>query len=199
MLLKQFTNYIQASMCIEANILAVPIPRPSAMIAALSVSGLTTDESTFAGFLPKHTSSRKERLQLSANQKATQIFFVPPHILQDFLKKLRQSLGTLGRCVIPGEMTKIHKDFILTLNAHLDLLHSDLKYVFNPLSFKTLPLQTSFQHFSPRTLPLCHNFALPPHTHPPALPPHTDPPALPLLNPNVFSQPSSYSIGVVQC
>ncbi|KAL8153933.1 hypothetical protein V2J09_011693 [Rumex salicifolius] len=100
-----------ASMCIEANILVVPIPGPSAVIAALSASGLPTDEFTFAGFLPKHNGSRKERLQLSANQTATQIFFVPPHKLQKFLEETSSIFGDSRRCVIAREMTKIHEEF----------------------------------------------------------------------------------------
>lgn len=100
-----------ARLCIEANILVVPIPGPSAVIAALSASGLPTDEFTFAGFLPKHAGSRKERLLLSANQAATQIFFVPPHKLQQFLEETSLIFGDSRQCVIAREMTKIHEEF----------------------------------------------------------------------------------------
>ncbi|KAG7020486.1 rsmI, partial [Cucurbita argyrosperma subsp. argyrosperma] len=61
--------------CVNASIPVVPIPGPSAVIAALSASGLSTDEFTFVGFVPKHAASRRERLMVSANEEATQIFY----------------------------------------------------------------------------------------------------------------------------
>lgn len=45
------------------------------------------------GFLPKHNSSRKERLILSANESATQIFFIPPHKLSQFLEEAAAIFG----------------------------------------------------------------------------------------------------------
>ncbi|KAK6938875.1 Tetrapyrrole methylase [Dillenia turbinata] len=65
----------------------IPIPGPSALVTALSASGLTTDEFSFVGFLPKHAGSRSERLMVAANGSATQIFFVPPHKLHQFLEE----------------------------------------------------------------------------------------------------------------
>lgn len=89
----------------------VPVPGASALVAALSASGLPTDEFTFVGFLPKHAASRKERLLLSANQAATQIFFVPPHKLHQFLEEASSIFNDLRRCVIAREITKIHEEF----------------------------------------------------------------------------------------
>lgn len=100
-----------AKLCIEGKINVVPVPGPSALVAALSASGLSTDEFTFVGFLPKHATSRRERLLLSANQTATQIFFVPPHKLHQFLEETSSIFSDLRRCVIAREMTKIHEEF----------------------------------------------------------------------------------------
>ncbi|KAF5947786.1 hypothetical protein HYC85_013743 [Camellia sinensis] len=58
-------------LCVDENIPVIPIPGPSAFVAALSTSGLATDEFTFVGFLPKHAGSRKERLIVSAKEVAT--------------------------------------------------------------------------------------------------------------------------------
>ncbi|KVH98413.1 rRNA small subunit methyltransferase I [Cynara cardunculus var. scolymus] len=58
-----------------ANISVIPIPGPCAFVAALSASGLSTIEFTFVGFLPKNASARRERLMVSANEAATQIFY----------------------------------------------------------------------------------------------------------------------------
>lgn len=45
------------------------------------------------GFLPKHAGTRKERLSVSANEATTQIFFVPPHKLCQFLEETSALFG----------------------------------------------------------------------------------------------------------
>ncbi|KAM3710717.1 hypothetical protein ACJW31_01G052300 [Castanea mollissima] len=100
-----------AKLCVDENILVVPIPGPSALVAALSASGLATDEFTFVGFLPKHAGSRRERLMVSANEMMTQIFYVPPHKLHQFLEETSLHFGDSRQCVIAREMTKMHEEF----------------------------------------------------------------------------------------
>ncbi|KAK9270654.1 hypothetical protein L1049_026236 [Liquidambar formosana] len=100
-----------AKLCVDKNIPVIPIPGPSALVAALSASGLATDEFTFVGFLPKHAGSRRERLLVSANEAATQIFFVPPHKLLQFLEETSSLFSDSRRCVIAREMTKMHEEF----------------------------------------------------------------------------------------
>ncbi|KAL5705596.1 16S rRNA (cytidine(1402)-2'-O)-methyltransferase [Ranunculus cassubicifolius] len=98
-------------LCIKEKIPVIPIPGASAPVAALSASGLSTMEFTFVGFLPKHAPSRKERLLVSANQSMTQIFFVPPHKLQQFLEETSTLFGDSRQCVIAREITKVHEEF----------------------------------------------------------------------------------------
>ncbi|KAE9609421.1 putative 16S rRNA (cytidine(1402)-2'-O)-methyltransferase [Lupinus albus] len=100
-----------AKLCVDEHILVVPIPGPCALVSALSASGLPTDEFTFVGFLPKHSGSRRKRLMVSADQKATQIFYVPPHKLSQFLEESSSIFGDARRCVIAREMTKLHEEF----------------------------------------------------------------------------------------
>ncbi|CAK9178479.1 unnamed protein product [Ilex paraguariensis] len=100
-----------AKLCVNENIPVIPIPGPSALVAALSASGLTINEFTFVGFLPKNAGLRRERLIVSANEAATQIFFVPPHKLCRFLEESSLLFGETRRCVIAREMTKIHEEF----------------------------------------------------------------------------------------
>ncbi|KAM3341762.1 ribosomal RNA small subunit methyltransferase I isoform X1 [Capsicum galapagoense] len=100
-----------AKLCADKNIPVVPIPGPSAVVTALSASGLPTNEFTFVGFLPKHSSSRRERLILSANESATQIFFIPPHKLCQFLEEAAAIFGKTRQCVMAREMTKVHEEF----------------------------------------------------------------------------------------
>ncbi|CAL5362266.1 unnamed protein product [Camellia sinensis] len=98
-------------LCVDENIPVIPIPGPSAFVAALSSSGLATDEFTFVGFLPKHAGSRKERLIVSAKEVATQIFYVPPHKLHQFIEDASSIFGDCRQCAIAREMTKIHDEF----------------------------------------------------------------------------------------
>lgn len=100
-----------AKLCVSENVLVVPIPGPCALVSALSASGLSTDEFTFVGFLPKHSGSRKKRLMASAEQTATQIFYVPPHKLSQFLEEGSSIFGDTRRCVIAREITKFHEEF----------------------------------------------------------------------------------------
>ncbi|CAL9755130.1 unnamed protein product [Musa acuminata subsp. burmannicoides] len=100
-----------AKVCVNENIPVIPIPGPSALVCALSASGLSTDEFKFVGFLPKHAGSRRERLQVSAVETSTQIFFVPPHKLHQFLSEASLIFGESRSCVIAREMTKVHEEF----------------------------------------------------------------------------------------
>ncbi|MQL81028.1 hypothetical protein Taro_013470, partial [Colocasia esculenta] len=97
--------------CVNENIPVIPIPGPSALLTALSASGLSTNEFTFVGFLPKHGGSRRERLMVSASEKVTQVFFVPPHKLRQFLDETSSVFGDSRSCVIAREMTKVHEEF----------------------------------------------------------------------------------------
>ncbi|RYR41170.1 hypothetical protein Ahy_A08g037567 isoform C [Arachis hypogaea] len=99
-----------AKLCVSENILVVPIPGPCALVSALSASGLPTHEFTFVGFLPKHSGSRRKRLMSLADQTATQIFYVPPHKLSQFLEEASSIFGDARQCVIAREMTKLHEE-----------------------------------------------------------------------------------------
>lgn len=100
-----------AKLCVEANISVIPIPGPSAFVAALSASGLSTIEFAFVGFLPKNASARRERPMVSANEAATQIFYVPPHKLSQFLQETSSLFGDSRQCVMAREITKMHEEF----------------------------------------------------------------------------------------
>ncbi|KAL6574388.1 hypothetical protein OROHE_001292 [Orobanche hederae] len=100
-----------AKLCVDKDIPIIPIPGPSAVVAALSASGLPTNEFTFVGFLPKKATKRRERLMVSANSATTQVFFVPPHKLCQFLEESSLIFGQQRRCVIAREMTKLHEEF----------------------------------------------------------------------------------------
>ncbi|KAF5952024.1 hypothetical protein HYC85_009968 [Camellia sinensis] len=114
--------YITVKLCVDENIPVIPIPGPSAFVAALSASGLATDEFTFVGFLPKHAGSRKERLIVSAKEVATQIFYVPPHKLHQFIEEASSIFGDCSSkrsqlCATHEGLLRSNHHFLRSSNA----------------------------------------------------------------------------------
>ena len=86
-----------------------PIPGPSALLAALSVSGLPTDAFVYLGFLPRKASDRQRMLADNSAEKRTLVFFESPHRLQDSLVDIETELG--NRPIAVGrELTKMHEE-----------------------------------------------------------------------------------------
>jgi len=96
---------------IENQILIVPIPGPSAVITALSVSGLPTDSFLFKGFLPHKPKKRKDLLKQLEEAKATLIFYESPHRLAESLKDILDVLGD-REMALTRELTKIYEEVL---------------------------------------------------------------------------------------
>jgi len=96
---------------IENQISIVPIPGPSAVIAALSVSGLPTDSFLFKGFLPHKSKKRKDLLRQLEDVKATLIFYESPHRLTESLRDVLDVLGD-REMVLTRELTKIYEEVL---------------------------------------------------------------------------------------
>jgi 16S rRNA (cytidine1402-2'-O)-methyltransferase len=84
----------------------IPIPGPSALIAALSVSGLPCDRFIFEGFLPAKSISRQRRLQELKAETRTMICYESPHRIVDTMVDLTQIFGPRRRAVVARELTK---------------------------------------------------------------------------------------------
>ncbi len=87
----------------------IPIPGPSAVITALSASGLPTHEFTFLGFLP-HKKGRETLLREIANSKRTMVFYESPHRILKTLESLIKFCPNKKVCVA-RELTKIYEEF----------------------------------------------------------------------------------------
>jgi 16S rRNA (cytidine1402-2'-O)-methyltransferase len=96
-------------MAAREEIKVSPIPGPSAVMAALSVSGLPTENFVFLGFLPNKTGKRKKALAKLISEKRTMVFFEAPHRLKAMLIELRQMLGD-RHMVMLREMTKVFEE-----------------------------------------------------------------------------------------
>jgi len=88
-----------------------PIPGPSALIAALSASGLPTDSFYFCGFLPAKRNARQELLEELRAIQATIVAYETPHRLLEALEDIAEVLGDRP-IVLARELTKIHEEFL---------------------------------------------------------------------------------------
>jgi 16S rRNA (cytidine1402-2'-O)-methyltransferase len=108
---------------VEGGISVVPVPGPSAALAALAAAGLPTDAFHFAGFLPPKPGQRAKALEALADEQATLIFYEAPHRILETLDAIGEVLGPRP-VVIARELTKIHEEFLrgtpATLRAVLE-------------------------------------------------------------------------------
>jgi 16S rRNA (cytidine1402-2'-O)-methyltransferase len=95
----------------DAGIAVVPVPGPSAVVAALTASGLPADTFHFAGFLPARRSERLRTLASLRNEPATLVFYEAPHRILDTLADVEETFGP-RRMVLARELTKIHEEFL---------------------------------------------------------------------------------------
>lgn len=98
------------SLCLRHNIPVIPIPGPSAIVAALAACGLPCEEFTFAGFLPARSGERRRRLQRLALEPRSIVFYEAPHRLRATLRDALEMLGN-RHAAIARELTKIHEEF----------------------------------------------------------------------------------------
>lgn len=103
-------GYELVKACVEAEILVVPIPGPSAAITALSAAGLPTEKFVFEGFLPPKKQERQQRLEFLQAEVRTIIFYEAPHRLRQTLQDLAEVLGE-RQIVLARELTKLHEEF----------------------------------------------------------------------------------------
>jgi 16S rRNA (cytidine1402-2'-O)-methyltransferase len=96
---------------IENRIPIVPIPGPSAVITALSVSGLPTDGFLFKGFLPHKSKKRRDLLNQLEEVKETLIVYESPHRLNETMKDILDILGD-REIVLTRELTKIYEEIL---------------------------------------------------------------------------------------
>jgi 16S rRNA (cytidine1402-2'-O)-methyltransferase len=103
----------------EAGVAVVPVPGASALIAALSVSGLPTDRFVFEGFLPAKPVSRRARLEALRGETRTLIFYESSHRLVECLMDMQVVFGVDRYVVLARELTKqfetLHGDGVRNL------------------------------------------------------------------------------------
>jgi 16S rRNA (cytidine1402-2'-O)-methyltransferase len=86
------------------------VPGPSAVLAALAVSGLPVDRFCFEGFLPRKSGERRRRLEALAVESRTMVFFEAPHRTAAALVAMADALGDDRPAVVCRELTKTHEE-----------------------------------------------------------------------------------------
>jgi 16S rRNA (cytidine1402-2'-O)-methyltransferase len=104
-------GYVLVRLAVDRGIEVRAIPGPSAVLAALVVSGLPTDRFAFEGFLPRRPGDRAARLRALRDDPRTLIFFESPRRTATLL---REVVGILGdrRVALCRELTKLHEEVV---------------------------------------------------------------------------------------
>ena len=95
----------------QAGIRVEPVPGPSALLAALVISGLPTDQFHFGGFLPPKQGQRRHLLESLADEASTLIFYEAPHRIPEALEDIEAVLGD-RHIVVARELTKMYEEVL---------------------------------------------------------------------------------------
>jgi 16S rRNA (cytidine1402-2'-O)-methyltransferase len=102
-------GYHLIQLALKSSVRIVPVPGPSAVIAALSVSGLPTDSFVFEGFLPAQRGKRKKYLEKLKDEGRATVFYESPRRLLATLRDIAAIMGERDIAVC-RELTKIHEE-----------------------------------------------------------------------------------------
>ena len=104
-------GYVLVSKAIAEGIEIVPVPGASALVTALSVSGLPTDSFAFYGFLPSRSGKRRQFLSTIMDEAKTLVFYESPKRLIESLRDIGEVLGD-RKIVVLREMTKVFEEIM---------------------------------------------------------------------------------------
>jgi 16S rRNA (cytidine1402-2'-O)-methyltransferase len=103
-------GYRLVAAAVEQGITVTTVPGPSAVLAALAVSGLPVDRFCFEGFLPRKTGERARRLESLADEQRTMVFFEAPHRTAVALGAMVETFGGERAAAVCRELTKTHEE-----------------------------------------------------------------------------------------
>jgi 16S rRNA (cytidine1402-2'-O)-methyltransferase len=104
-------GYLLVNEAIKRGIRIVPVPGASAVVAALSVSGLPMDSFLFSGFLPSKSGKRRSFFSVMIDEPRTMVFYESPKRLLSTLRDLAEMMGN-REIVIARELTKVFEEFL---------------------------------------------------------------------------------------
>lgn len=94
----------------DAGVDVVVVPGPSAVVAALAVSGLPTGRFVFEAFLPRKDGERRRRLETLAGEERTMVFLESPNRVGATLTAMADVFGGDRRVAVCRELTKVHEE-----------------------------------------------------------------------------------------
>lgn len=103
-------GFLLVRRCRDEGIAVLAVPGPSAVIVALSVSGLPTERFAFEGFLPARSKARRDVLQQLRAEPRTTIFYEAPHRLLATLREIVLEMGAEREVAVARELTKLHEE-----------------------------------------------------------------------------------------
>jgi len=103
-------GYRLVAAAVAEDIEVTAVPGPSAVLAALAVSGLPVDRFCFEGFLPRKAGERRARLAELAGEPRTMVFFEAPHRTADALAAMAEAFGDDRPAAVCRELTKLHEE-----------------------------------------------------------------------------------------
>jgi len=112
-------GYRVIKLAIERGLPVVPVPGPSALIAALAAGGLATDSFQFLGFLPARSGERRTMLESLRGAQQTTVVYEAPHRIAETLQDIVEILGAERPVVLARELTKVHEEFLRGTAAKL--------------------------------------------------------------------------------
>src|SRR5436190_14538327 len=105
-------GYRLVAAAVEAGVDVTVVPGPSAVLAALAVSGLPVDRFCFEGFLPRKAGERSRRLADLADEPRTMVFFEAPHRTAAALTAMAETFGEARPGAVCRELTKTHEEVV---------------------------------------------------------------------------------------
>lgn len=93
-----------------AGVTVTVLPGPSAVLAALAISGLPTDRFAFEGFPPRKPGERRRLFDQLAGEQRTLVFFEAPSRIAEVLRAMADAFGGERRAAVCRELTKLHEE-----------------------------------------------------------------------------------------
>ena len=111
--------------CLQNNIEIIPLPGPSAVSTAVSISGFS-DKFFFYGFFPDKTKTLNDDLSILSKLNSSIVFFISPKKINKIIPFIKKNFSG-RRILICREMSKIYEEFIRSDVDKLQLFDKDLK------------------------------------------------------------------------
>jgi len=105
-------GYKLVALCRQQGLDVVPVPGPSALITALSASGLATDKFCFCGFPPRQSGKRRDFFQTWSKIRATLIFYESSHRIVECMQDAIDVFGAERNACLARELTKMFETFL---------------------------------------------------------------------------------------